>query len=230
MSFNQIIFIIFSSMLLENVILSQFLGICSFLGVSKSRKSAVGMGLAVVAVIFIATLVTWLIYNYILVLFDLVYLKTIVFILVIASLVQIIEIIIKKFVPSLYKSLGIYLPLITTNCAVLGVAIKAAQNNLSFFHMLLYALGSGLGFLLIMFIFSFIREELEKRKVPKAMKGIPIALVVASILAIIFSRYVGIVKEDEGEKEKTLPRTMDVITMKNIPSEKYFEDTLRRMK
>ncbi len=230
MSFNQIIFIIFSSMLLENVILSQFLGICSFLGVSKSRKSAVGMGLSVVAVIVLATTVTWLIYNYVLVLFDLVYLKTIVFILVIASLVQIIEIIIKKFVPSLYKSLGIYLPLITTNCAVLGVAIKASQNGLTFFNMLLYALGSGLGFLLIMFIFSFLREELEKRKVPKAMSGIPIALVVASILAIIFSRYVGIVKEDEGEKEKELPRTANVISMHLTPSDEYLDNIIRRMK
>ncbi len=220
MSFNTILYILISSMLLENVILSQFLGICSFLGVSKKRKSAVGMGLAVVAVIFVATLVTWLIYNYILVLFDLVYLKTIVFILVIASLVQIIEIIIKKFIPSLYNSLGIYLPLITTNCAVLGVSIKATQNNLGFGHMLLYALGSGLGFLLVMFIFSVIREEMDKRNVPKAMKGIPIALVVASILAILFSRYSGIVKEEE-KKDYPIP-TSSIVLMNTIPSEDYF--------
>lgn len=220
MSFNTILYILISSMLLENVILSQFLGICSFLGVSKKRKSAVGMGLAVVAVIFVATLVTWLIYNYVLVLFDLVYLKTIVFILVIASLVQIIEIIIKKFIPSLYNSLGIYLPLITTNCAVLGVSIKAAQNNLGFGHMLLYALGSGLGFLLVMFIFSVIREEMDKRNVPKAMKGIPIALVVASILAILFSRYSGIVKEEE-KKDYPIP-TSSIVMMNKAPSEDYF--------
>ena len=137
MTIRDIITILISAILIENVLLSQFLGVCSFLGVSKSRKNAVGMGLAVVAVIIIATLVTWLIYNFVLAKLDLVYLRTIVFILVIASLVQIIEILIKKFVPSLYKSLGIYLPLITTNCAVLGVALKAVNNDLSFVNMLL---------------------------------------------------------------------------------------------
>ncbi len=220
MTINGIIVLLVSSILLENVLLSQFLGVCSFLGVSKNRKNAVGMGIAVVAVIFIATIVTWLVYNFILVKFDLVYLKTIIFILVIASLVQIIEIIIKKFIPSLYKALGIYLPLITTNCAVLGVAIKAVQNDLSFGAMLIYSLGSGLGYLLVMFIFSTIREELEKRNVPKAMKGIPIALVVASILAIIFSRYVGIVKENDTKEYELPPQNANVIVM-NIPSDDY---------
>ena len=220
MTINGIIVLLVSSILLENVLLSQFLGVCAFLGVSKNRKNAVGMGIAVVAVIFIATIVTWLVYNFILVKFDLVYLKTIIFILVIASLVQIIEIIIKKFIPSLYKALGIYLPLITTNCAVLGVAIKAVQNDLSFGAMLIYSLGSGLGYLLVMFIFSTIREELEKRNVPKAMKGIPIALVVASILAIIFSRYVGIVKENDTKEYELPPQNANVIVM-NIPSDDY---------
>jgi len=224
MTIKSILVLLFSSMLIENVILSQFLGICSFLGVSKSKKNACGMGIAVVACILLATITTWLIYNYILVKFDLVYLKTIVFILVIASLVQIIEIIVKKFVPSLYKALGIYLPLITTNCAVLGVSLKAVQNDLSFINMFVYALGSGLGFLLIMYIFSLIREELEKRNVPKAMKGIPIALVVASILAILFSRYVGIVKEDE-EEGYTLP-TNSIIMNSELPSERYFNSFL----
>ena len=229
MTINGIIVLLVSSILLENVLLSQFLGVCSFLGVSKNRKNAVGMGLAVVAVIFLATIVTWLVYNFILVKFDLVYLKTIIFILVIASLVQIIEIIIKKFVPSLYKALGIYLPLITTNCAVLGVAIKAVQNDLSFGAMLIYSLGSGLGYLLVMFIFSTIREELEKRNVPKAMKGIPIALVVASILAIIFSRYVGIVKENDNKEYELPPQNANVIVM-NIPSDDYLNSFIGGIK
>lgn len=220
MNITTIITLLISTILIENVVLSQFLGICSFIGVSKNRKSAVGMGLAVIAVMFIATLVTWLIYNYVLVLFDLVYLKTIVFILVIASLVQIIEVIIKKFVPSLYKSLGIYLPLITTNCAVLGVALKAVNNGLGFVEMLIYGIGSGLGFLLIMYLFSLIREEMDKRNVPKAMKGIPIALVVASILAIIFSRYIGIAPK-EKEEEIVINDSINEVSY-NIPSEDYY--------
>lgn len=229
MTFNGIIVLLVSSILLENVLLSQFLGVCSFLGVSKSKKNAVGMGISVVAVIFIATIVTWLIYNFVLVKFDLVYLKTIIFILVIASLVQMIEIIIKKFVPSLYNALGIYLPLITTNCAVLGVALKAVQNDLSFGAMLIYSLGSGLGFLLVMFIFSTIREELDKRNVPKAMKGIPIALVVASILAIIFSRYVGIVKENDTKEYDLPPQNANVIMM-NLPSQDHLDSFIGGIK
>ena len=197
----QIITILISTIFIENIVLSQFLGICSFLGVSKKRSSAVGMSLAVMAVIVIATLVTWLLYNYVLVVFDLVYLKTIIFILVIASLVQMIEIIIKKFAPSLYKSLGIYLPLITTNCAILGIAIKTVNNGYGFGTMLLYSIGSGIGYFLVMYLFSVIREELDQRNLPKAMKGIPIALVVASILAILFSRYVGIAPTIEDEEE-----------------------------
>lgn len=222
MTIRDIITILISAILIENVLLSQFLGVCSFLGVSKSRKNAVGMGISVVSVILIATVVTWLIYNYVLKALDLMYLRTIVFILVIASLVQIIEIIIKKFVPSLYKSLGIYLPLITTNCAVLGVALKAVNNDLSFGHMLLYAFGSGIGFLLVMYIFSLLREELDKRNVPKAMRGVPIALIVASILAILFSRYVGI---SPKEKEIKMENKAYVIEVnEEIPSEKYFKD------
>lgn len=197
----QIITILISTIFIENIVLSQFLGICSFLGVSKKRSSAVGMSLAVMAVIVIATLVTWLLYNYVLVVFDLVYLKTIIFILVIASLVQMIEIIIKKFAPSLYKSLGIYLPLITTNCAILGIAIKTVNNGYGFGTMLLYSIGSGIGYFLVMYLFSVIREELDQRNLPKAMKGIPIALVVASILAILFSRYVGVAPTIEDEEE-----------------------------
>ena len=224
MTIRDIITILVSAILIENVLLSQFLGVCSVLGVSKSRKNAIGMGLAVVAVIFIATLVTWLIYKYVLVALELVYLRTIVFILVIASLVQIIEILIKKFVPSLYKSLGIYLPLITTNCAVLGVSLKAVNNGLTFGHMLLYALGSGIGFLLVMYIFSLLREELDKRNVPQAMKGIPIALVVASILAILFSRYVGISPHEK--EEKGVEPSSTYIIQSELPSEEYFNDNV----
>ena len=227
MTIAQIITILISTILIENVLLSQFLGVCSFLGVSKSRKNAVAMGISVVAVILIATTVTWVMYNYVLVTLELTYLKTIVFILVIASLVQIIEILIKRFLPSMYKSLGIYLPLITTNCAVLGVAIKAVNNDLSFFHMLLYAFGSGLGYLLVMYIFSLLREELDKRNVPGAMKGIPIALVVASILAIIFSRYVGISPKTEDTIIMSKSEHVEVID--EIPSENYLNEQLRRI-
>ena len=218
MTIAQVITIIISTIFIENVILSQFLGICSFLGVSKKRSSAVGMSLAILAVIIIATLVTWLIYNYVLVLFDLVYLKTIVFILVIASLVQIIEILIKRFVPSLYKSLGIYLPLITTNCAILGIALKTVNNGYSFWMMLIYALASGIGYFVVMYIFSVIREELDKRNLPKAMKGVPIALIVASILAIIFSRYVGIAPKTDKEEISVTPH---VEVMENNPYNEY---------
>lgn len=221
MTISEIITGLIAATLIENVILSQFLGICSFLGVSKNKKSAVGMGLAVVAVIILATVVTWVLYNYVLSLLDLTYLKTIVFILVIASLVQMIEVIIKKFVPSLYKSLGIYLPLITTNCAVLGVALKSVNNSLSFGNMLIYAIGSGIGFLLVIFIFSYIREEMDKRNVPKAMKGIPIALVVASILAIIFSRYVGISPKERNSEDN---ETVQSESYNASPSENYFND------
>ena len=222
MTIRDIITILISTILIENVLLSQFLGVCSFLGVSKSRKNALGMSVAVLAVTIIATLVTWLIYNYVLVLLDLVYLRTIVFILVIASLVQIIEILIKKFVPAMYKSLGIYLPLITTNCAVLGVALKAVNNDLSFGGMLLYAIGSGLGYLVVMYIFSLLREELDKRNVPKAMKGIPIALVIASILAILFSRFAGI---SPSEREIAPIENRNIVEVSSaIPSEEYLSE------
>lgn len=220
MTINGIIAALITAILIENVILSQFLGICAFLGVSTNKKSAAGMGLAVVIVILLATIVTWVLYNYVLSALDLTYLKTIVFILVIASLVQMIEVIIKKFVPSLYKSLGIYLPLITTNCAVLGVALKSVNNSLSFGSMFLYALGSGVGFLLVIYLFSYIREELAKRNVPKAMQGIPIALIVASILAILFSRYVGISPKDT----KSSINESSISINEKAPSEEYYDE------
>ena len=189
MTIRDIITILISAILIENVLLSQFLGVCSFLVVSKSRKNAVGMGVSVVAVILIATIVTWLIYNYVLVTLDLMYLRTIVFILVIASLVQIIEILIKKFVPSLYKSLGIYLPLITTNCAVLGVALTVAQDYSNFIIGMAYALGTSGGFCISIVLLASIREKLENNDIPESFKGKPIVLIMACLMAIAFTGF-----------------------------------------
>lgn len=183
--------IAFAAFLTENVILSQIWGVCPFLGVSTKRKNAVGMGLAVTLVIFVSTLVTWLLYNFVLIPLGITYLQILVFILVIASLVQMLEMFLKKASPSLYKALGIYLPLITTNCAVLGVA--NASIDKSFVEMLLYSLFSGLGFLFVMFIFSGLREKLVKAPIPEGFKGFPIALISAAGLALIFSRLGGII-------------------------------------
>ena len=185
---------ILSAILIQNVILSRFLGTCPFLGVSKTKDSALGMGLAVTFVITISACVSWLLYNYVLVPFELTYMKTIVFILVIASLVQIIEMFIKKFSPSLYRSLGIYLPLITTNCAVLGVAQGNTDQALSFGASMANAIGTGLGFALVIFIFSTIRYRLDASDTPKAFKGIPIALVTAAIMAMAFLGLSGMIK------------------------------------
>lgn len=185
--------IAFAAFLTENVILYRFMGICPFLGVSKKKSSAIGMSVAVIFVIVLSTIVTWLLYHYVLKPLDLVYLRIIVFILVIASLVQIVEMIVKKFIPSLYRSLGIYLPLITTNCAVLGVATLVINNNYNFLEMLLFSFFSGLGFLFVMFIFSSLRERIDEEKVPAGFKGIPIALITAAALAVIFARLGGII-------------------------------------
>ena len=190
---KDMIALAFGAMLIENVVLSQFFGICPFLGVSKKKSSAVGMGLAVTAVIVISSIVAWALYNFVLVKFDLVYLQTIVFILVIASLVQILEMFIKKVSPSLYKALGVFLPLITTNCAVLGTANAVISNKYDFASMFVYSLFTGIGFLFVMFIFSGLREKIEKAPVPKAFKGAPIALIAASALAVIFARLGGII-------------------------------------
>ena len=190
---KDMIALAFGAMLIENVVLSQFFGICPFLGVSKKKSSAVGMGLAVTAVIVISSIVAWALYNFVLVKFDLVYLQTIVFILVIASLVQILEMFIKKVSPSLYKALGVFLPLITTNCAVLGTANAVISNQYDFASMFVYSLFTGIGFLFVMFIFSGLREKIEKAPVPKAFKGAPIALIAASALAVIFARLGGII-------------------------------------
>ena len=185
-TFIAFILAIVSSMLIDNVVLSRFYGICPFLGVSKKVKSSLGMGIAVTFVTVLATVICWPLYNYVLVPAGIPYLDTVSYILVIASLVQLVGLFIKKYSPSLYKSLGIYLPLITTNCAVLGVAQSNTDQGLSFLMSLGSALGTSIGFLLIIVTFSCIRVRLESSNAPKAMKGLPIALIVAAIMAMAF--------------------------------------------
>ena len=189
---EKIIALAFTAFIAENIILSQFLGICPFLGVSKKRSNALGMGFAVLFVMLISSMVTWALYKYVLEVLEIEYMRTIVFIIVIASLVQMVETFIKKISPPLYKALGIYLPLITTNCAVLGVAILNISKEHNFGETVIYTTFIGLGFIFVMYIFSMIREKLDNAPVPKAFQGIPIALIVAAILAIIFSRFGGI--------------------------------------
>ncbi|MBU1144375.1 MAG: RnfABCDGE type electron transport complex subunit A [Firmicutes bacterium] len=190
---GNLISLAFAAFIVENIILTQFLGICPFLGVSRKRSSALGMGIAVVFVIIISSTVTWLLYQYVLAVLHIEYMRTIVFILVIAALVQMVEIFLKKVSPALYKGLGIFLPLITTNCAVLGVAIININEGYNFIEMLVYSTFISLGFLFVMYIFSMIREKLDFSPVPKAFKGTPIALIVAAILAMIFARFGGII-------------------------------------
>ena len=177
---------ILSSMLIDNVVLSRFYGICPFLGVSRKVKSSLGMGLAVVFVIVLATVICWPLYNYVLVPAGIPFMDTVAYILVIASLVQLVGLFIKKYSPALYKSLGIYLPLITTNCAVLGVAQGNTDQGLNFLSSLANGIGTSIGFLLIIVVFSCIRVRLESSNVPKAFNGLPIALIVAAIMAIAF--------------------------------------------
>lgn len=184
--------ILLETILVGNVVLAQFLGICPFLGVSKKLDSALGMGCSVTGVLVLSTAVTWAINKYFLAPYDLGYLQTLVFILVIASLVQLLEIAMKKFLPSLHRALGVYLPLITTNCAVLGVTISAVDEGLQFFPSLVFAFGSGLGFLLAMVLFAGIRGKLERCMIPKAFQGMPITLIAASIVAMAFMGFSGI--------------------------------------
>ena len=178
--------LIIGAILVNNVVLAQFLGICPFLGVSKDVKSSVGMSGAVLFVMLLATMVTWLIMTYVLQPLHLEYLQTIAYILVIAGLVQMVEIVLKKIAPSLYQALGVFLPLITTNCAVLGVAILVIQKNMNFLESVIYSASIAVGFTLALVIFAGIREQLELTGTPKGMKGVPIALVTAGILAMAF--------------------------------------------
>ena len=182
--FIAFILAIVSSMLIDNVVLSRFYGICPFLGVSKKVNSSLGMGVAVVFVIIMATLICWPLYNFVLVPAGVPFLDTVAYILVIASLVQLVGLFIKKFSPSLYKSLGIYLPLITTNCAVLGVVQSNTDQGMDFLSSLANGIGTSVGFLIIIVVFSCIRVRLETANTPKAFKGLPIALITAALMAI----------------------------------------------
>lgn len=183
-----------NAMLINNVTLSQSIGICPYLGVSKKTSSALGMGVAVLFVILLATIVTWPIYHFILVPAKIAYMDTIVYILVIASIVQFVEMVIKKFSPSLYKALGVYLPLITTNCAVLGVAQGNTDTGLSFVDSLANAVGTSLGFMLVIFAFSCIRYRLEASNAPRAFKGIPLALITTALMGLAFMGLSGLIK------------------------------------
>ncbi len=190
--------IFFSMVLVNNYVLVKFLGICPFLGVSKKLDSSVGMSAAVIFVMIMATAVTWPIDTYILQANDLTYLRTIVFILVIASLVQLVEIILKKYIPSLYSSLGVYLPLITTNCAILGVALLNVESGYNFVESLIGSLGAGVGFMLAMVIFTGVRSRVDQAKPPKSFEGLPITLVAAALVALSFTGFGGIVESIFG--------------------------------
>ncbi|MBR0121022.1 MAG: RnfABCDGE type electron transport complex subunit A [Clostridia bacterium] len=186
--------IFMTAILTENFILCKFLGICPFLGVSKKLNTAVGMSLAVIFVMAIATAVTYPINQGLLVKYDLEYLQTIVFILVIAALVQFVEIVLKKFIPSLYQALGIYLPLITTNCAVLGVVLLNVDNGYGFAQSMVNSVGGGAGFMVAMVMFAGVREKLEGCDIPKALKGLPITLIAASLVSVSFQGFTGVVE------------------------------------
>lgn len=190
--------IFFSMILVNNYVLVQFLGICPFLGVSKKLDSAFGMSCAVVFVMALSTVATWPLYTYILVPSGLEYLRTIVFILVIAILVQLLEIILKKYMPPLYKALGVYLPLITTNCTVLGVTISVIDKSYTFAQSLVCAVGAGFGFMLAMVLFSGVRRRVDEAKPPKCFEGLPITLVSASIVSLSFMGFGGIIEHIFG--------------------------------
>lgn len=189
---KELLIIAVGAALVNNVVLSQFLGLCPFLGVSKKIKTAAGMGGAVIGVITIASAICSLIYDFILTPLNLTYLNTIVFILVIASLVQFVEMLLKKTSPSLYEALGVYLPLITTNCAVLGVALTNVQNSYNFIESVVAGLGTALGFTIAIVIMAGIRERIEYNDVPESFKGMPIVLLTAGLMSIAFFGFSGI--------------------------------------
>ena len=191
---TKFIIILLSAVFINNYVLSRFLGICPFLGVSKTLDSATGMSLAVIFVMLMATAVTFPIQKYLLEPNNLVYLQTIVFILVIAALVQLVEIVLKKYIPSLHKSLGVYLPLITTNCAVLGVTILNIDEGYNFAEAMVNALGSGLGFFLAMVMFSGVRSTIEGSDIPESFKGLPITLIAAAITSLSFMGFGGVIE------------------------------------
>ena len=188
----EYILIFISALFVNNIVLSQFLGICPFLGVSKKVDTALGMSAAVAFVLTLATIVTWLVQKLVLDAFGLQYLQTIAFILVIASLVQMVEIVMKKVSPALYQALGIFLPLITTNCAVLGVAILVIQKDFSLVESIIYAFSTAIGFGLALTVFAGIREQLELVNVPKGMRGVAITMVTAGLLSLAFMGFSGV--------------------------------------
>lgn len=185
--------IVISAVLINNIVLSQFLGICPFLGVSKKLSAALGMGAAVTFVLVLAGLFTWIVQIYILNPFNIAYMQTIAFILIIGALVQFVEMIIRKYSPGLYKALGIYLPLITTNCAVLGVAILNIQKDFSLVKTLVHSVSHAVGFSLALILMAGIRERLESADIPKCMEGVPISLVTASLMSIAFLGFSGLI-------------------------------------
>ncbi len=185
--------ILFSAIFVNNILLHQFLGVCPFLGVSQKVDTALGMAGAVTFVMTLATIVTYLIQHLLLVPFDITYLQTISYILVIAALVQMVEIILKKISPALFQALGVYLPLITTNCAILGVAILVIQNEFNLMQSVVFAIANALGFGLALIIFSGIREQLELLDIPKGMKGVPASLLIAGLLSMAFMGFAGLV-------------------------------------
>ncbi|MCI5839739.1 MAG: electron transport complex subunit RsxA [Peptoniphilaceae bacterium] len=185
--------IIIGTIFVNNYVLGQFLGICPTIGVTKKVETATGMGLAVIFVITLASIITWFVQYYILDIFNIGYLQTITFILVIAALVQMVEMVLKKVSPNLYSALGVYLPLITTNCVVLGVAIKNIDNGYNLFETIVYSISASVGFLIALIILASIRERLETSDVPKAFKGVPIALVTLGLMAIAFMGFAGLV-------------------------------------
>ena len=191
---KSMLVILFSAMLTNNFVLSKFMGICPFLGVSKKLDSAAGMGAAVTFVMVCATICTYPVYTFLLAPFGLEYLKTVAFILIIALFVQLIEMILKKKMPSLYESLGVYLPLITTNCAVLGVTILNIDNGYNFGESIVDALGAGLGFTLALLIFSGVRSRVDKADIPETFKGVPATLIAASIVSVSFMGFSGMVE------------------------------------
>ncbi len=180
------------SALTSNIVLTKFLGICPLMGTSGSTKKAFGMGVSVTLVVTLSSIITYFLYHYVLVPSNSTYLETLVFILVIACFVQILKLCVKRFFPSLHKSLGIYLPLITTNCAVLGIMLLNISNEYTLLETIVSSIGSSVGFTLVIYVFSSIREYLDTRKVPNCMKGYPIAFIVAAVMALLFARYVGI--------------------------------------
>lgn len=189
---KEILLIAFAAIITENFIFSRFLGICPFLGVSEKPSTAAGMGFAVMFVMTVSSALTWLVYKFILVPSGLEYIKTIAFILIIAALVQIIEMFLKKFVPALYQALGIYLPLITTNCAVLGAALLNIQNGFSFIESVVFGFAAAVGFTMALLIFAGVRERLKFATPPAAFKGIPLLLISAGLIAMAFSGFSGI--------------------------------------